>query len=909
MYFPSFCFRLTTVYDNYYDNKIGMRALRITPRLLLPEALLHFFNLLPPHPTEVSNPISVSIPFPGTDLNKTPTRNENENEKNVTDANAAPETAFEFNEVSYLKAKNSVDATSYSTSVRGALIQQLRIRIQQRLQHINDEKKIEKTVVVTVVDLGAGLLNMLQYAQKIFLEAVENISVPLELQYIAFESNKKLESETINMLTNELGFVSIPSNVPLTSSTVDTINSDVKSFRGRISSGSSSIDPSSTSQQSVVITVHLISEDFMSNIAIKILKDLMSSYRCSDDDTSAIGTGIGVNGQGYCSQRFPIDLFIGCCVADLIPPKALAVQVVEMAGDEGGLLYLPITFCGATKIIRGERTEKDSGSDEKKVDDVGVSSEVLTSRLEGEGVLPVPTDIEVFGNYHDYLSERGHHLSTDRLLKTLEAYGCTVIAGDTRQSCVIRSPSSGSSKIHLMDCASNWKISKRLNPYMWNCMMRFIALGTVSQFLGKYDLKSWFNGVEKNSKDCHGNMLIEVSNIDILTVLPEVIQKIKSPNHVVDLDSSLCTEFGSPSCDVLKNIPSTSRMPSPHSIFTPPSTVSLIPMTRRSVEFLSPRNAHIIHEPVPTVGPNQILVRTSCSLVSTGTELKIFKGDLDSDQPADLTISGMEEKMTYPLRYGYSLVGTVVKVGERLNEKDWLDQLVFTFSPHSSAVVVDASSVIIVPKGISPEDAVFLPSVETAVSFVQAARINLGEKILVVGQGLIGMLTSAVISKMINAADMTVADISEKRLKAVSLFINNAKLWNPKTPIPLGTPFDLSIEVSGHPSGLQTAIDSTGTNGRIIIGSWYGEASAPLKLGLKFHRSGLQLITSQVSTIPPELTGRWDKKRRFNLSWEAIRRIKPSSLISSIVPLNSNDVLNAYIRLDKGEEVTVLFKD
>ena len=308
------------------------------------------------------------------------------------------------------------------------------------------------------------------------------------------------------------------------------------------------------------------------------------------------------------------------------------------------------------------------------------------------------------------------------------------------------------------------------------------------------------------------------------------------------------------------------------------------------------------------------MVRTTCSLVSTGTELKIFSGDLDSDSPADLTISGMEDKMTYPLRYGYSSVGRVVAVGSALNQAEWMGKLVFSFSPHSSAVVVDASSVMEVPQGIEPEDAVFLPSVETAVSLVQAARPNVGERVLVVGQGLIGLLTGAVMTHHLPYTETTVSDISETRLRVALKFNERAKIWNPLLWNPWfnfdagESDYDLSIEVSGNPKGLQTAIDNTGVNGRIVVGSWYGEKPAPLILGLKFHRSGLQLITSQVSNIYPELTGRWSKKRRFDLTWETLKQIKPSKLISSVAVLKSDEVLDAYIRLQKGEDVTVLFK-
>ena len=143
---------------------------------------------------------------------------------------------------------------------------------------------------------------------------------------------------------------------------------------------------------------------------------------------------------------------------------------------------------------------------------------------------------------------------------------------------------------------------------------------------------------------------------------------------------------------------------------------------------------------------------------------------------------------------------------------------------------------------------------------------------------------------------------------------SNIRIWNPSLKIsPLNKRqkkyenYDISIEVSGNSKGLQTAIDSTGKNGKIIIGSWYGEKFNPLKLGLKFHRSGISLLTSQVSNIPYELSGRWDKLRRFNLTWDCIKKIKPSRCISSIVKMNTNDVLAAYQRLEKGEDVTVLF--
>lgn len=101
-----------------------------------------------------------------------------------------------------------------------------------------------------------------------------------------------------------------------------------------------------------------------------------------------------------------------------------------------------------------------------------------------------------------------------------------------------------------------------------------------------------------------------------------------------------------------------------------------------------------------------------------GTELKVFNGHFDSDQPTDTIISGMQDGMRYPLRYGYCAVGTVVDIGPDV-DVSWLGREVFSFSPHGSLAVVDKDSVKIIPEFISPEDAVFAPSVETALSFVQ----------------------------------------------------------------------------------------------------------------------------------------------------------------------------------------------
>lgn len=159
--------------------------------------------------------------------------------------------------------------------------------------------------------------------------------------------------------------------------------------------------------------------------------------------------------------------------------------------------------------------------------------------------------------------------------------------------------------------------------------------------------------------------------------------------------------------------------------------------------------------------------------MSTGTELKVFKGERDYSLL----------NQTYPLKYGYSHVGVVTAVAEGVSE-DWLQKTVFSFSPHCSAHSADVSSLIAVPDDIAPEDAAFLPSVETAVCLAMAAHPLPGEVVAVVGQGLVGALTAAVLARCYGAADVHAVDISPSRLEIAlrlcpTLKTSTAKALNP----------------------------------------------------------------------------------------------------------------------------------
>ncbi|MDZ4097604.1 MAG: zinc-binding alcohol dehydrogenase, partial [Methylophilaceae bacterium] len=111
---------------------------------------------------------------------------------------------------------------------------------------------------------------------------------------------------------------------------------------------------------------------------------------------------------------------------------------------------------------------------------------------------------------------------------------------------------------------------------------------------------------------------------------------------------------------------------------------------------------------------------------------------------------------------------------------------------------------------------------------------------------------------------------------------------------------DLIYEVSGVPDALNLSIDLCSYSGRIVIGSWYGNKSANIQLGGAAHRNRIKFISSQVSTIAPELTGRWDKARRFQTAWQMLRQVQPQKLISHRIPLDQAGSI--YELLDQAPE-------
>jgi 2-desacetyl-2-hydroxyethyl bacteriochlorophyllide A dehydrogenase len=317
-------------------------------------------------------------------------------------------------------------------------------------------------------------------------------------------------------------------------------------------------------------------------------------------------------------------------------------------------------------------------------------------------------------------------------------------------------------------------------------------------------------------------------------------------------------------------------------------------MRRQSLYFTSPMKVEIIEETLPSVGPGEVLVRTIVSAISAGTELLFLRGEVPPGIAVDESIASLRgEANRFPMKYGYAVVGRVEEVGRDV-ESTLEDRLVFAFHPHESRFVTTPDALIDIGSEMAPEKAVLLPTMETALSLVMDAQPVVGERVVVIGLGMVGLLATYVFGSMSLGRLVGVDTVPLRREHAVRLGADDVVEGDTADVIDAihatvmksagGEEYhgaDLAMELTGQPAGLDTAIQSVGFNGRVIIGSWYGTKAAALRsLGAAFHRQHVELRSSQVSRLNPRWTGRWTKERRLQTALRILASLPHDPLIT-----------------------------
>jgi 2-desacetyl-2-hydroxyethyl bacteriochlorophyllide A dehydrogenase len=312
----------------------------------------------------------------------------------------------------------------------------------------------------------------------------------------------------------------------------------------------------------------------------------------------------------------------------------------------------------------------------------------------------------------------------------------------------------------------------------------------------------------------------------------------------------------------------------------------------RALWFVAPRAIELRPIEIPPVGGADALVRTICSGVSSGTEMLAYRGELPTDLQIDEGIGALAGTFTYPFRYGYSCVGVVEAHGEHVDDLS-VGDVVFAFQPHQERFVVRASELIAVG-ALDPRRAAMLPYVETALQVTLDAGQVLGETVVVVGLGVLGLLVATMLQR---AGGRVIAIEPCGWRRAIAAELDCTVVEPGEAENVAAVP--LVVECSGNPDALSSALGLLAHEGTALVASWYGSKPVSLPLGGDFHRRRLTIRSTQVSSIPSSLAGRWTKSGRLAHAVDLARTLPLELLATDTVPFEQ--AADGYRRVDAGE--------
>jgi threonine dehydrogenase-like Zn-dependent dehydrogenase len=279
--------------------------------------------------------------------------------------------------------------------------------------------------------------------------------------------------------------------------------------------------------------------------------------------------------------------------------------------------------------------------------------------------------------------------------------------------------------------------------------------------------------------------------------------------------------------------------------------------TRAAAAFwiAAPGRGEIRPETLPVPAPDEVLVRTLYSGISRGTESLVFAGRVPESERARMRAPFQCGDFPAPVKYGYASVGVVERGPAGLE-----GETVFCLYPHQTRYVVPARAVQPLPRGLPPARAVLAANAETALNGLWDAAVQPGDRVRVIGAGVVGCLV-AWLAARIPGCEVQLVDLLPARAA---------------TAAALGVPFalpaeaeaggDVVIHASGAPEGLALALRLAAFEATIVEMSWYGDRVVPLALGEGFHAKRLQIRSSQVGHVATAQRARWDHARRLQLA-------------------------------------------
>jgi len=288
--------------------------------------------------------------------------------------------------------------------------------------------------------------------------------------------------------------------------------------------------------------------------------------------------------------------------------------------------------------------------------------------------------------------------------------------------------------------------------------------------------------------------------------------------------------------------------------------------------YVALRQARLLPAPLAAIGPGLARIRTLYTGISRGTERLVFEGRVGDGERARMRAPLQEGDFPFPVKYGYCAVGEVEAGAVSL-----LGRTVFALHPHQDRFVVPETALVPVPAAVPPRRATLAANMETALNALWDSGAGPGDRIVIVGAGLIGMLVAALATGL-PGADVTLVD---KRADRRPL----AEAWGASFAVPPAMPdeADVVFHASQSADGLAAALAAAGDEARVVELSWYGEGAVPAPLGGAFHSRRLALISSQVGQVAASRRPRWNHRRRLGKALALLADPRLDALITGEV--------------------------
>ena len=288
---------------------------------------------------------------------------------------------------------------------------------------------------------------------------------------------------------------------------------------------------------------------------------------------------------------------------------------------------------------------------------------------------------------------------------------------------------------------------------------------------------------------------------------------------------------------------------------------------------VAPGRGELRRETLPPLRDGDVLVRSLYSAISRGTESLVFRGEVPPSEYQRMRAPFQQGDFPAPVKYGYINVG-VVEAGCGAQAQALVGRRVFCLYPHQQAYVVPATAVVALPDAVPSARAVLAANLETAINAIWDASPTLGDRIAVVGGGVLGALVTWLCAR-IPGTEVELIDLDPSRAALATALGAGFAL-----PDGARGNCDLVIHASGAPAGLARALELAGDEATVLEMSWYGQRSVALALGEAFHARRLTLRSSQVGRLPPRQAPRWTYRRRMELALSLLVDSLPDVLIS-----------------------------